>query len=82
MNLSAADDAPTTHASQRWVGLLFAVAVFRQCIPAVSDSAADQQSHSAVVRWHTPSVWTTCMLFFQVLLCGGYLYSHLMTVTT
>ena len=25
----------------------------------------------------TPSVWTTCMLFFQVLLVGGYAYSHL-----
>jgi SAM-dependent methyltransferase len=23
------------------------------------------------------AVWTTCMLFFQVLLVGGYLYSHL-----
>ena len=22
------------------------------------------------------AVWTTCMLFFQVLLVGGYLYSH------
>ncbi|MFZ9092841.1 MAG: hypothetical protein ACO3FE_22410, partial [Planctomycetaceae bacterium] len=26
-----------------------------------------------------PSVWTTCMLFFQCWLCGGYLYSHLLT---
>src|SRR5579872_7488577 len=25
-----------------------------------------------------PSVWTTCMLFFQVLLFGGYLYAHLL----
>jgi hypothetical protein len=24
----------------------------------------------------TSAVWTTCMLFFQVLLLGGYLYSH------
>lgn len=23
-----------------------------------------------------PAVWTTCLLFFQVLLLGGYLYSH------
>ncbi len=22
------------------------------------------------------AVWTTCMLFFQVLLLGGYVYSH------
>ncbi len=25
-----------------------------------------------------PAVWTTCMLFFQTLLFGGYLYSHLL----
>ncbi len=25
-----------------------------------------------------PSVWTTCMLFFQTLLFGGYLYAHLL----
>ena len=23
-----------------------------------------------------PGVWTTCMLFFQVLLFGGYAYAH------
>lgn len=27
----------------------------------------------------SPSVWTSCLLFFQCLLCGGYLYSHLLT---
>ncbi|MCA9027328.1 MAG: fused MFS/spermidine synthase [Planctomycetaceae bacterium] len=27
----------------------------------------------------TPAVWTTCMLFFQVALFGGYLYAHLLT---
>lgn len=26
-----------------------------------------------------PSIWTTCMLFFQLLLLGGYLYSHLLS---
>lgn len=26
----------------------------------------------------TPAVWTTCMLFFQVLLLGGYAYAHLL----
>ena len=29
----------------------------------------------------TPAVWTTCMLFFQLLLLGGYLYSHLISTT-
>ncbi|MBN1625787.1 MAG: NADH-quinone oxidoreductase subunit A [Deltaproteobacteria bacterium] len=27
----------------------------------------------------TPSVWTTCMLFFQVFLLAGYLYAHLLS---
>src|SRR5437879_8845028 len=26
----------------------------------------------------TPAVWTTCMLFFQMLLLAGYSYSHLL----
>jgi len=26
-----------------------------------------------------PAVWTTCMLFFQLLLLAGYLYAHLVT---
>jgi hypothetical protein len=27
----------------------------------------------------TPSVWNTCMLFFQTALLGGYLYAHVTT---
>ena len=32
----------------------------------------------AILPWFggTPAVWTTCMLFFQLLLFGGYAYSH------
>lgn len=29
-----------------------------------------------------PGVWTTCMLFFQVLLVGGYAYAHWLTSRT
>jgi hypothetical protein len=34
-----------------------------------------------VLPWFggTPAVWTTCMLFFQVLLLGGYAYAHWVT---
>lgn len=34
----------------------------------------------AILPWFggTPAVWTTCMLFFQLLLFGGYAYSHLL----
>ncbi|TWU50792.1 spermidine synthase [Rubripirellula tenax] len=33
-----------------------------------------------VLPWFggTPAVWTTCMLFFQILLFGGYLYAHVL----
>jgi hypothetical protein len=27
----------------------------------------------------SPAVWTTCMLFFQILLLAGYLYAHLIS---
>ena len=27
----------------------------------------------------SPAVWTTCVLFFQLVLLGGYAYAHLMT---
>src|SRR5215204_7099288 len=27
----------------------------------------------------SPAVWTTCMLFFQMLLLGGYSYAHAIT---
>ena len=29
-----------------------------------------------------PSVWTTCLLFFQVLLLAGYTYAHLIARLT
>jgi hypothetical protein len=59
-------------------GLLFTVTVFLsafllfQIQPLIS---------RAILPWYggAPGVWTTCMLVFQLLLCGGYLYSHLLT---
>ena len=34
----------------------------------------------AILPWFggVPAVWTTCMLFFQVLLLAGYVYAHLL----
>lgn len=51
--------------------LLGAFLVF-QVQPVISKS---------VLPWFggSPAVWTTCMLFFQVLLFGGYLYAHCLT---
>ncbi len=36
-----------------------------------------------VLPWYggSPAVWTTCLLFFQTALLGGYLYVHLLTTT-
>ncbi|MBM3792015.1 MAG: ferrichrome ABC transporter permease, partial [Acidobacteria bacterium] len=33
-----------------------------------------------ILPWYggTPAVWTACMLFFQALLLGGYLYAHVL----
>ena len=35
-----------------------------------------------ILPWHggSPAVWTTCMLFFQLLLLAGYAYAHLIVV--
>ena len=35
----------------------------------------------AILPWFggTPAVWTTCMLFFQLLLFGGYCYAHFLS---
>ncbi len=62
----------------RWVGLLFAVSVF---VSAFLLFQIQPLISKAILPWFggTPSVWTTCMLFFQMLLCGGYAYSHLVT---
>lgn len=75
---SAEGSVEHSGSAARGVSFLFAAAVFLsafllfQIQPLIS---------KAILPWFggTPSVWTTCMLFFQVLLCGGYLYSHLVT---
>jgi hypothetical protein len=38
----------------------------------------------AVLPWYggTPAVWTTCLLFFQLALLGGYAWSHVLTGRT
>lgn len=58
--------------------LLFAVTIFTsafllfQVQPLIS---------RFILPWFggSPTVWSTCMLFFQVLLFGGYVYAHLIT---
>ncbi len=64
--------------------------VARLLIPAAIGlgSALLFQIQPLVAKWFLPwfgggaSVWTACMLFFQVLLVGGYLYAHGLTSRT
>ena len=69
--------APASPASTRWptgtfgVTILISAFLLFQVQPLVS---------KAILPWFggCPAVWTTCMLFFQTLLFGGYLYAHLL----
>ncbi len=62
----------------RLVSFVFSMAVFVsafllfQIQPLISKS---------ILPWFggTPNVWTTCLLFFQSVLFGGYVYAHLLT---
>ena len=63
-------------AAPRWPGLAFAATILLsafllfQVQPLIS---------KFILPWFggCPAVWTTCMLFFQVVLFGGYSYAHL-----
>src|SRR5262249_17266936 len=65
----------TPTANRRWLAINFAATIFVsafllfQIQPLVS---------KYILPWFggTPAVWTTCMLFFQTLLFGGYAYAH------
>src|SRR5215467_10212862 len=65
----------TPTANRRWLVVNFAATIFVsafllfQIQPLVS---------KYILPWFggTPAVWTTCMLFFQTLLFGGYAYAH------
>lgn len=71
-------DAPHAPGGSRAMSVLFGVVIFLsayllfQVQPLISKS---------ILPWFggTPSVWTTCMLFFQLLLFGGYAYAHLLS---
>ena len=68
---------PTQTPASRWsigtfsITILLSAFLLFQIQPLVS---------KAILPWFggCPAVWTTCMLFFQMLLFGGYLYAHLL----
>ncbi len=72
----SAEEPPSRPPS--WLSPVFAATVFLSAFllflvqPLVS---------RAILPWFggTPGVWSVCMLFFQLVLFGGYAYSHLLT---
>ena len=58
--------------------IVFAAAVF---VSAFLLFQVQPLISKAILPWFggTPAVWTTCMLFFQVTLFGGYAYAHLIS---
>lgn len=69
-------DQPASETTASWVGWVFAGTVLTsafllfQVQPLIS---------KFILPWFggSPAVWTTCMLFFQVVLFAGYSYAHL-----
>lgn len=60
------------------VAVLFAISVF---ISAFLLFQIQPLISKAILPWFggTPNVWTTCLLFFQTVLFGGYVYAHLVS---
>lgn len=74
MSAPAADHVPSS-ARSTW---LFCAAVF---VSAFLLFQVQPLISKAILPWFggTPSVWTTCMLFFQLALFAGYAYAHLVS---
>src|SRR5437868_4473389 len=62
----------------RALGLLFASTIL---ISAFLLFQVQPLISKYILPWFggSPAVWTTCMLFFQIALFGGYTYAHLLT---
>src|SRR5262245_12068870 len=65
----------TTTANRRWLAINFAATIF---VSAFLLFQVQPLVSKYILPWFggTPAVWTTCMLFFQALLFGGYAYAH------
>ncbi len=60
----------------RWLAINFAATIF---VSAFLLFQVQPLVSKYILPWFggSPAVWTTCMLFFQTLLFGGYAYAHL-----
>jgi spermidine synthase len=61
--------------SRRLLGWCFALVIF---ISAFLVFQVQPVISKTILPWFggSPAVWTTCMMFFQVMLLAGYLYAH------
>ncbi len=66
---------PALRARSWWMVLVFALTIF---VSAFLLFQVQPLISKFILPWFggSPAVWTTCMLFFQVLLFGGYAYAH------
>lgn len=68
---------PVVLQSSRWLGVLFGGTIF---LSAFLLFGVQPLLSKAILPWFggSSAVWTTCMLFFQLVLFSGYAYSHLL----
>jgi hypothetical protein len=61
-----------------WLAACYALAIF---VGAFLVFQVQPVISKTILPWFggSPAVWTTCMLFFQVVLFGGYVYAHLLS---
>lgn len=61
-----------------WMAWCYAVTIF---VSAFLVFQVQPIISKTILPWFggSPAVWTTCMLFFQVVLFAGYVYAHLLT---
>ena len=71
-------DRQSPRAVWRTLGLIFATTIF---VSAFLLFQVQPLISKYILPWFggSPAVWTTCMLFFQIVLFGGYAYAHLLT---
>lgn len=63
------------------IGLLYAIAI---ALSAFLLFLVQPIAARTILNWFggAPAVWTTCLLFFQALLLGGYAYAHFLACRT
>lgn len=79
MSTTSADKsppAPLAGTSPAWLSFNFAATIL---VSAFLLFQVQPMISKYILPWFggSPAVWTTCMLFFQMLLFGGYAYAHL-----